>query len=430
MKMPKRDYFLMCLEAGCYRYKQWVLELFTVTRKSDSPIARPYPYALNREDGGRIWFLNDDGVEVDVLGGYKDGPLASVYDELVLTVGDLPNLNDAVISTFGQAFINQLALVHPFGAKIPYMNGEIKVSDIEQIVEKRLVDNKNADADPTAISIAELLRFNEACTMSAEYANMVVPAASVKTMTVNPAIRVRRAELLEKYKDRLADPVVQTLIANELIQMDRDWMVGDVGEGFYFKAKSYNVVRKKLFLTVGVEQGFDVAGDMIAESLEEGWQVQSLPSIVNGLRDGSYNRGAMTALGGEATKFNYRIFQNTRIATDDCGTVHGLSMVITEKTKRYYLSNSIVVNKKAVELTADNLDQYVDKAVILRSPTYCLAEGANFCLTCMGKRMADSPEALSTYAADIGSTFMSINMGAMHGKTLSVARWDPFSQLR
>lgn len=440
-KMLKRDYFLMAMQAGAYKYKDWVLSVFTVTepnatdfrpnRADYEPGApEPHPYYLYREPNGKMWFFDSGEAEVEVVGGHKDGPLCSPYDELVLEAGDLVNLSETVVSTYGQAFLNQLCLCHALGNKIPYINGEMKVGVIEGMIEKRLVDTDEPNKPDDAITVDELLAFQEACIMSAEYAMVVVPAASVKTMTVNPEIHKRRKELMEKYKDRLHDPVVQTQIAQELIQMDRDWMKGDVGEGFYFKDKSYDVVRKKVFLMIGSESGFGVSGRVVDKSLDEGWDPADMPSMVNGLRDGSYNRGAMTALGGEATKFNYRIFQNTRVVGEDCKSPYGITVKLTKAKLKHYVGNSVVQDGKTIELTPENIDKYLDKTVRVRSPLYCLAPGANFCACCIGKRIASTPEALSTYAADIGSTFMYIAMQAMHGKSMKVARLDWREQFR
>ena len=428
MKMAKRDYFLMCLAAGCYRYKQWTLEVFTVTLPPENA-ERPYPYGIAR-DGDTVTFINDEGVTVEIVGGHKNGPLFSLYDELLLSPGDIGNVREAVVSTYGQAFINQLCLVHPLGDAIAYQNGEISPGKLESMIEKRLVDDNDPSPPPGAITITQLKSFNEACIMTTEYAAIAVPAATVKTMTVDPAILKRRKELMEQYKDRLDDPVVQTMIGDELIRMDREWMKGDPGDGFYFKSKSFDVVRKKLFLTVGEETGFGVKGQYLGTALNEGWDIANMPNIVNGLRDGSYSRGAMTAKGGEATKFNYRIFQNSRITEDDCGSTRGVPTVITKSTSSAYLSNSIIVGKGLVLLDESNIGQYLDKTVIVRSPAYCLTGGTSFCATCMGKRMADTPEAIASYAADIGSTFMLTEMKKMHGSAMSVAVYDVLKQLR
>lgn len=429
MKMPKRDYFLTAIAARCYLYKQWVLEAFAVTDlKPDRTHA--YPYALLKDDGG-YFFIGDDKQRIDVVGGHDDGPLFSIYDSLVLAPGDLPNVKEATVTHYGTALANIYLLIYPYGAKFDYIDGVLNPGMFDRIIEQHLTDNlEKGSSDPQAISVEEMFRYNEATSMLCEFTQLCVPAASVKTMTADPRIAKKRQELMEKYKDRLHDPVVQTMIGDELIKIDREWMKGDIGEGFYFKSKSYDVVRKKVFLTQGAEQGFDVSGEMIPESLDEGWDINHLPDMANALREGSYSRGALTAQGGEATKFNYRIFQNTRITEEDCGSTYGLSVVIDDKMKKYYLTNSIIINGKSIELTEENIDKYVGKTVQMRSPAYCKTEGANFCATCMGKRLSVSPEAISTYAADIGSVFMNTEMKKMHGSTMSIAHMDPVINIR
>lgn len=435
-KMSFRDYFLMCLDLGNHRHMSWVLTVFTALSRESYSEVTDHPCPLVPDDDGHWMSRSPDGNEViriEGLSRYKSvSPLApvSVYDELPLQPGDLPNLDKPLVSTYGIAFLNMLAVAEPFGGKIPYINGTFMPSDIERIIEKRLVDDDTPDPAPDAITVTEMHRFNEAVTMACQYANIVVPAASAKTMQTDPAVYARRKELMEQYKDRLDDPVVQTLITDELIKMDREWMKGDIGDGFFYKSKSYDVVRKKLFLTVGSESGFGVQGPMIAESLSEGWDPTNLPYIVNGIRDGSYNRGAQTEKGGEATKFNYRIFQNSRVLDEDCGSLRGLPTVITDSIRASYVDNSVVDNGKIVRLTEENIDKYMNRVVAVRSPAYCLATAPDFCRVCLSHRMAETPEALASYAAEIGSMFMGIAMSAMHGKKLSVARFDIEKQLR
>lgn len=430
MKMHKREYFLAAMAAGVYRYKQWVLEAFAVTRNlGDAP--RDYPFALHQRADGTFYWIDGDQSEIELIGHHDHGPLFSLYDELILKPDDLPNVRKAYISTYGSALANMYLLVYPFGGQFEYMDGELNPGMFDKLLERHLTDEKDlATATGPVITIAQYKMYSQATVMCSEFTQLCVPTATMKTMTVDPAIAIRRDQLLAQYKDRLHDPVVQAMIGDELIKMDRAWMKGDLGEGFYFKAKSYEVIRKKVFLTQGAEQGFDVQGDFIPKSLDEGWDIANLPSMANALRDGSYNRGAMTARGGEQTKFNYRIFQNTRITEDDCGVLFGLTVLMKPYKRRYYLGNSVIANGKVTLLTEDNIDKYMDKFIQVRSPAYCKTGKPNFCATCMGKQLSVNPEAISTFAAGIGSTFMSIDMAAMHGKSLSVAPFVISEHLR
>ena len=431
--MHKRDYFIAALKAGCFRYKQWVLEAFSITRPRMDGKGRDFPYALHREADGRYFFdeVGNDSFlrendKIYLEGTFKDEPAFHFRDELVIGVGELPNVRKNITTTYGNALFNQIALVWPFGNKIDYVEGRVSVPQIEKIIEARLVDRPAlaSEESPNDIYVDEYKRYNEAMFSLAGFTQLCVASATPRTMTTDPQVAIRRAELLEQFKDRLHDPVIQAQIDAELIAIDKAWMKGDPGEGFYLKDKSYSVVRKKLFLLQGAEQGFDVAGDVIPTSLNDGWNIENLPAMGNSLREGSYNRGALTAQGGEATKFNYRIFQNTRVVEFDCESTLGLEVVLTPANAKYYIASSVITPKGSVELTEENLAQFTGKSIRIRSPAFCRSGGASFCATCIGRKIATTPNAVATYAANIGSVFMSIMLKSMHGKSLSVAKFD------
>lgn len=425
--MLKRDYFLKSLAAGNYRFKRWVLESFSITRPSAIKEDEFFQFRLERDREGLFFFKDEEGNIESISDSIKDEPLFKFKEELKLEKGEIANLTEgSIITTYGNALFNQMVLVYAFGSKIEYMQGPVTVSRIEKIIEKYLIDEPKPDdkVDPKALFVSEYKAFNEAIFALAGFSQLSVPSATKKAMTVDPRIAIRREELLEKYKDKLDDPVIQAQIEVELKKMDREWLKGDEAEGFYISNKSYDIVRKKLFLFQGTEQGFGVKGNFIPTSLDEGWKVKDLPAMGNSLRDGSFGRGALTALGGEATKFNYRIFQNTTIAEEDCGSNMGITISLTESNASSFISSSVLEHGKPILLTDENISEYIGKRVLIRSPIHCWTLGSNFCAVCMGKNIASTPNAISTFAADIGSTFMSISLKSFHGKALSIAEFD------
>lgn len=433
--MHKRDYFLKALKAGAFRYKHWVFSCFSLT-VADDPAAREaplYDYRLYQVPGGFYFRDPENNHEITWLDDMdpKHPPFA-FKEEVVLGSGDIANLKKNITSTYGVLFVNQLCLVYPFGSKIEYLENEITAGRIEKIIEARMKDDPvdQEEPDPNAIYVSEYKKFNEAIFSLAGYTQLCVPSATPRTMTTDPQIAVRRKQLLEQYKDRLHDPVVQAQIDKELIEMDRAWIKGDPDAGFYIKDKSFNVVRKKVFLLQGASEGFGVKGELIPESLNDGWNIKHLPAMSNALRDGSFSRGSETQLGGEATKFNYRIFQNTTVTEQDCGSKLGLLVTFTDKNAKNYIASSVVTPQGPVEITEANLKDFVGKRLRVRSPIYCRTAGANYCATCIGKKIAETPQAISTYAADIGSIFLSLFMAAMHGKALITAEYDVFSEIR
>lgn len=432
--MHKRDYFLKALKGEAYRYKHWVFACFSVTLDEPGMREQPnYPYRLYRNENGYYFQDPENNHAITWLDDMDPNvPAFAFKEEVVLGSGDIANLRKNITSTYGILFVNQLCLVYPFGNKIEYMENEITAGRIEKIIEARMVDDvvDGAEKDPNAIYVSEYKKFNEAIFSLAGYTQLCVPSATPRTMTTDPQIAVRRAELLEQYKDRLHDPVVQAQIDKELIEMDKAWIKGDPDAGFYIKDKSFNVVRKKVFLMQGSSSGFGVQGELIPNSLNDGWDIKHLPAMSNSLRDGSFSRGSETMLGGEATKFNYRIFQNTTVTEEDCGSQLGLEVLFDEANVKFYVASSVLTAKGLVEVTEANMKDFVGKKLRVRSPIYCKTEGANFCATCIGKKIASTPQAISTYAADIGSIFLSLFMAAMHGKALITAKYNPLTAIR
>ncbi len=433
--MHKRDYFIQAMQAGAYRHKAWILSAFSITRPrpAEESAEHEFNYQLHRDEKGRYYFYQGvEDVMVYLEGTFPNEPAFSFKDQVVLGVGDVPNLKRNITSTYGNLLFNYVALVYPFGDKIEYMEGAITVPRVEKIIEARLQDmpKNEADRKPDVLYVDEYKKFNEAMFSLAGLTQLCVPSATAKTMTTDPRIAVRRDELLAQYKDRLHDPVIQAKIDAELIAMDRAWLKGDLGEGFYIKDKSFDVVRKKTHLLQGAEQGFDVQGEVIPTSLNDGWDIKYLSAMGNSLREGSYNRGALTALGGEATKFNYRIFQNTVISEEDCGSNLGMVVHMTPAVAPRFVASSYITPKGPVEITEDMVASLVGQTLMMRSPLYCKTKGANFCAVCMGRKIATTPNAISTYAADIGSTFMGIMLKSMHGKSLSVAKYSLQDHLR
>lgn len=423
--MFKRDYFLLSMAAGLYQYKRWILEAFAI---AELKTQYDYDYPLVRMEDGRYGVLDRKTGEVDPIVDAMPGePLYRPLEKLVLKPGDLPNVTEAVVTCYGNALVNQLVLCYPFGNKIPYLAGPIGVGPIEKEIQARWNDEMSEEEaqslPPTKqpIRTVEYKRFNEAVGQLPGLTQLCVPSATPKTMTADPAMIKRRDELLEKHKHELHDQVVLAKILGELTQMDRNWMKGDPGERFYIKGKAYDVVRLKVFIMQGISTGFGEAPDLITSSLDEGWDVQKLPAMINQLRDGSHSRGAQTALGGVETKFNNRIFQNSVVVPGDCGSQRGLKITLTKEMLPHFEGNYHLTKGKVEVLTDENLKALEGKSIVVRSPIYCKTTGANFCATCMGDRIAATPQALSTYAADIGSIFLGLFMAAMHGKSLKTA---------
>lgn len=420
LTISKRDYYIRALNSGAYRHKEWVIRCFAVISHAKESSTH-YPYKLHSTDDGAFYYVNEDNKRVFIEGTFLHTAPFHLMEEIIVGHNEVPNIHQNTVTFYGNLLVNYVCLVYAFGDKVEFKPGPTTVADMEARIEPRLADMPEGRAMrlPDKLYVDEFKRFNDGISHLGGFSQLCVPSATPKTMTVSPEVIKRRNELFKKYEGQLEDPVIQAHIDKELTQMERDWMKGDPGERFYIKGKSYDVVRKKTFLYYGQESGFGKTGKTITQSLNEGWDIKNLPDMANALRNGSYSRGALTALGGVDAKNNYRMFQNTVVAEPDCGSKLGLRITLHADMAKYFIS-SYVIEKDGtlVELTEENLPSYTNKPIVLRSVGYCKTANQNLCGVCVGSRIAQTPNAISTYASDIGSKFLLAFLAMMHGKAV------------
>lgn len=432
--MKKRDYFLKAMNAGAYRYKSWVIQAFSMTRgrEEGDGHGKGIPFFLYA-DGKSYYYLDPESGEGVYLEDVKvDEPPFSFKDKTEVMADEVTNLSEDATVSYGNLLANYVALVYPFGGKIEFVQGNFSIKAIESQIEKRLTTDeayltkKDFKAD-SPIYVEEYLTFIDAILSLEGYSQLCVPSATQKTMTTDPEIPRRRKELLEEHKDSLDDPATIAKIEQELIQMDKEWMKGDLGEGFYRKSKSYDVVRKRSHLMFGGETGFGDGQkvDLVVPSLDEGWDLDKLPSMINTSRAGSHKRGSMTALGGEATKTINRIFQNYVIKGDDCGTKLGWETTITKANVEKYIGFYYVGSNGPKLITDKNHGEVVGKTLVMRSPQFCKTPRTGLCKACVGEVNAQNPSGLSALPSEMTSQLMNIMMAAMHGKALKTTKYDP-----
>lgn len=431
--MHKRDYYIHALNAGAYRYKTWVITLFSET-SGEAPATEVYPYALSKhiEKNTHYFTFKDPSTHEEILleGTFTTGAPFSFREEITIAANEVPNIHKGVTTFYGNLLVNYICLVYAFGDKVEFRSGPETVARMEREIQNRLTDKIDPSKPNKNLTIDEFKLFNDGVRHLEGFSSLCVPSASEKTMTVSPAVIKRRDELVKEYKGQLEDPIIQAKIDKELISMEKEWMKGDPAERFYINNKSYDVVRKKLFLMQGQESGFGKIGKTITSSLAEGWDINNLPAMANALRNGSYSRGFLTALGGVEAKGNYRIFQNTTVTEEDCGTKLGLRLYLSKDIARHFISSSVInENGTITELTEENIHEYYDKPVIVRSVAYCQTANQNVCAVCVGKKIAQTPTAISTYASDLGSTFVGIMLKVMHGVALKTAQVDYLADL-
>ena len=433
--MNRFEYFLKAANYHgvnrAYTKKHWVISLLAVTFETESVyMENPYPYRLLRkEDGFYFIDLEKNGEHTKLTDNRPlDKPLFTPNSAFKLKAGDLKNLHRDIDSTFGDVLFNLIVLIYAFGDKIDFVAGKVDARKLEDQIEKRLVDNptgEELDVDTKSIYVREYLNFGKAMMQLQGYNYLMVPSASPKSLTTDPRIPELREKLLNDNKDRLHDPAVIAGIEKELVAMDRLW-VDDDGKDFYIENKSYDNARKKMLLIHGLERPFTDTDEavLISKPLSDGMDIKNMQAYANSIREGSFNRGNETMLGGVEAKRAFRNYQNSFITKDDCGTRLGLVTKITSSNAKLHIGVSRQTSMGPELITEENCQALVGTVQVIRSPMLCNNSHTDYCAVCMGSKMSENPDALGAAAAGVGSDFLSAFMKKMHVANLKTVRYD------
>ncbi len=441
--MDKVSYFKSALAAKAYRHKEWVIGLFTVIidglpvsnnanltldNNTDNLLDEDYPYRLysNTSDPGRFYFLDPVNNKLEVIeDSNRDEPLFSVNNVIELEAGTLENLKQTIRTWVGNAVLNAIILVEPFGNKIDYINDRLD-EKIDDIVASKMSKERVKEGmvrDPNLIYVDELLKYHESLGMVEGFAQICVPSITEKSILPSKKVIALRDELQRQYADQLNDPAIVAEIMRQIAALDKQELAGDPSLGFYIKDKAWMVTRMKALYFYGIENGFGDAtteAKTILTSIDEGIDLALMPAFVDSIRSASNSRGNLTALGGAKVKYLGRIFQNSRIIVDDCGTKYGLPYQVRADNIKLLTDRYMIDNKgETIQLTSAFLKANIGSFLIVRSAQFCDAEEPSYCAKCLDSHIAIRPNGLYLIPMDVSSRLMNDAMKAMHGKALT-----------
>ena len=426
--MKKQDFVLKAFQAGMFKYRHWVISVFAITQASDKKMKMPW--SVVRTPAG-VFFVNPETMELEKIEDAKvDQPICAMLDPIVLPAESFINVEKETFTTVGNLLFNCCAIIPAFGKYFPFITGSVNLHDLEAKIAKVMEDtpkDPNAPRKPDVIYVDQYLTFCKSFAYLTEFTQLCTWGVTEKAITPPPGRDEFMKSLLEKYKDELHKPETSARIDKELVEFDAAYLKGDPSENFLISGKSRNVVRKKLFLSYGSEGGLGTAttGSYIPNSLNQGWDFEKFPSMMNALRAGSFDRGAETMLGGEAVKWLLRASSNIQIKDGDCGAKIGLGVHVTDETKRM-LVNSYVITQNGVKLVSspEEAGEYLGKKLMIRSPMFCTLDKTDYCSVCLGSNLSRNKNAASTAVTQEGSALMLMFMAAMHGKQIALERMD------
>lgn len=439
--MDKRDFFMLCLRNGKHHDKRWVLRAFALVQETKTA-ENAKPLDIVQTAAGHFYMNPETNALEPLTGAIVPGqPIYSAKEKFIVKKDELPGILKQEETDYGRILWYATIFVYSFGDKVPFENERIDMRKFEDELARKLenaidLPDDKGFVDPNKqerrdrFYPRELILYYEAMAYARGLAMLFVPAASPKTMTIDPAILKRRDEIFNDPNIDLNNQAVAAHYEKELVDMDRKSFEGDVASGFLINKKDFAVIRKKRFISFGSGAGLtpDSRTPYVKRSLNEGVDVTQFKAYNDEMRTGSYKRGVETMFGGELDKWLVRESSNIRVQPDDCGSTVGIPTLINDFNKLAMLGMNIVSGKTYLKLTEDNIGTYLGKVVLRRSPAACHQGAPDYCSVCLGDKLSQNPDAISIAFSQYGHDFMGESMSAMHGKSLSIARMDLVSE--
>ena len=434
--MNKFEYFKKAIKAKCYNSKAWIISILAITQEDpESYIKNPYAYKVvqmptgfsfvDPENEGRLTKIDTDSLNV---------PLFTPRDVIEIDSSICPNALEPVTTTIGGVLFNVISLVESFGDKIPYQNGLVSISKIENMIAQKLRDTPEdgAERSKDVFYVDELLAFNKSISFLENLSQLCVYAATPKNIVAPPEIDEKKMKLIQEYGDRLSDPVILAEYESKLKAIDAEWLKDDPSYGILMSGKITNMSRKGMFLTVGAGHGFKESTKVtpVLNSLQDGWpkDPDQFTAMINVSRAGSFFRGSDTVKGGVSAKALLRAISNFVIMDEDCGASLGFRKAITEKNYKKLVGRYCILQNTRMMWTliesTDQAKEYIGKTLIVRSPLYCKLKEDTVCRYCAGENLFRNPVGLTSAATEISSIILATSLAQFHGTMLATNKYN------
>lgn len=422
--MKKQEYYKLAIKARKFEKKAWIVSAFAITNLNPTAAAlQPYDlFAMGQTYG----FRNESGQPEPIEDAFLTAPLFRFLDPIEVDRTWAKNAPvRPTLTTYGNILFNACATEYAFGEKVDFVFGKVNLSKMEDQIAKVLTNDGDPLKTPQHIYVQEYIKFVDALQYILGLASLCVVSATEKNIQIAPGLEEFKKELIKKYGTTLNDPTVYVEFEKELTDFDNAYLKGDPSLRGFLSGKVKNVARKKMYLTIGTEQGFKagVMADPVINSLHEGWpskDPKQFTSLMNSLRVGSFSRGNETMRGGVAAKILLRAASNFKVTIDDCGT----KLAINRVYKDYDVDNLVgryILQGQGFKLieTTEQAQSLIGKPVKVRSPMYCKTPGDALCKICAGKKLSEMPTGLTIPLTDISAVILKTSLKAMHGKVLS-----------
>ncbi len=418
--MNKVEYLLYAYKKQIYLDNIWYLEMFSIHTDN-----KEYEYIVIK-DNIKYFKVDEHLLETTVA---RDKPMLEITDTIKLKKFDIPCLKEDIYTSIGIFIANLLTVVYPFNNKIDYINNIFTPKVLEAKIPNLL---KNG-----IITVDERDMFINAVSFSLNTNKQFSYSFTKVSATPAPGMGKFKKELRAKYDKEygpewIEDEIKALQFVNELKKYDNKYISKDPSYGKILSGKIVNNSRPRMYMSFGVESGFDNTGKdstFVIESLSEGYpkDKRKLRAIMNSARKGSYDRGAETQQGGSLVKEMQRASNTLTIKDGDCESKKGLPIDITEKNYKNY--KNVYLIEKGISTFKEDLKDYIGQTVEIRSTQYCKYVDS-FCTVCGGKDLEEYRNGISLLIIASGGVVLNISMSKLHKAAKQLVNFDITKYIR
>lgn len=426
--MKKLDYLKLALNNDLPFINAWVISAFAITKiRPTSPEGGGWYFGeIIRTEFGYS-FVNEQAVLETIDGVNKDEPLFTFKERLDVDETWAPNIKGKVNTSIGNLIFNKIVILSSFGPKFEYTLGKVNIPKLENIIAAKLKDTPRGDEERSNsfYYVDEYVRFRDALQNLSQFSQLCTYAATIKNVRPPDGIKEFKTNLNIKYEGKLKNPIELAKYEKELRNFDDEFLKDDPSGDTFLDGKIRNVSRKKMFLSIGAETGFEDEIKLVpvTNSLSEGWPTDSeqYVAMMNSIRSGSFSRGVETVKGGVSAKLLLRSANDYKILENDCGTKLGIRRTYTEKNIHKLVGRKVFIDNNTTRIDSiETARKYLNTPLVVRSPMYCKSPGQTICEQCSSDALSQYKTGVTIPLTEISAIILATSMKKMHSAELQV----------
>lgn len=259
---------------------------------------------------------------------------------------------------------------------------------------------------------------------------MLAHTISQKMLRPIDAIEKKKAELCKKYEKELSSGNidVMTKVSDELVAYAKEILKGDPGMDLYDSGDLDfgNNYKNNAILKGAVVNKITGEYDFIKSSFMNGIEIKDIPAHANSILAAQYPASIATQDAGYDGKKLLALLQMMEVDEPgtDCGTKNLIPITVTPHNKNDLIYTYIDDGGSLIMLDSGNIDSYVGKVVMMRSPETCLNN--KICHKCAGNlfHMLDIKHA-GLFATQISHSALNLGLKAKHNSLINLYTLNP-----